>query len=662
MTDRTAESTAQASRDDRTAAIGVGIWILFGIGLLIAFRNASLGASIFVGVGWFGSIICFAPKAVANLFGPVFLYETVRVGRRNLTFIMRTLYLVFLTFILGIVLISWLDSIGALPWRPSGQGIRPGQMAKYGEMAFLTFAPIQYFVIVLLTPAYVAGIIADEKERKTLEFLFATDLKNREIIFGKLAARLVTLMMYIIAGIPLLASLMLFGGIDPELLLAIYAGTILTMIFLASISIYFSTVFKRPRDAIVMSYLFIGALFILTWFLSFLFTSLPFILRGPVVFLGFEIPCHEIGCWIGAVNPAFLVLCWTSLGISADGLAPKFVIVSLILTVLPLGWSILKLRHVATHQSYGVKATKEKNARPLRACGNDPMFWKEVYVDGQRKNGWAAWIAGSVIITLVFAWPILIFCICYYDQNYDFRGWNASSLRDFRSAMSVWLRVATGALSFLMMMGAGTRAASSVCSEKDRDTWISLISTPLDTMSILLGKWWGAILGMRKIFYVLVMVWLLGSVVGAVEPMMLVPALIQLAIYVSFFAWLGIYISCGARKSLIASIRMMLAGIFLSGGFWFFAIFCCFLPLGIMRTNSDPQEIVATLLASFTPPFVMGWMPLEDLDHISPFDPSVRHHIGPWFIILGMFVWSAGSVLMAFLANDSFRRQANRLR
>ena len=35
----------------------------------------------------------------------------------------------------------------------------------------------------MLTPAYVAGAISEEKDRKTLEFLLATDLRNREIGF-----------------------------------------------------------------------------------------------------------------------------------------------------------------------------------------------------------------------------------------------------------------------------------------------------------------------------------------------------------------------------------------------------------------------------------------------------------------------------------------------
>src|SRR5256885_15603527 len=97
--------------------------------------------------------------------------------------------------------------------------------ADLAEKFFLAFAVTQFLVVVALTPVYVAGTIAVEKERKTLEFLLATDLRNREIVFGKLAARVTNLLMYVFAGLPIVAVLQLFGGIGPNLLLAALAAT-----------------------------------------------------------------------------------------------------------------------------------------------------------------------------------------------------------------------------------------------------------------------------------------------------------------------------------------------------------------------------------------------------------------------------------------------------
>lgn len=655
------KSTGQATRDDRQAMFGVALWIVFGLVAGFLVRNASIGTQILVAVGCLSSIVLFAPKAIADLFGPVFIYETVRVGRRKLTFILRTLYLVMLTFVLGIVFLNWLESIGAWPFYRNGGGIPSGQLAIYGETAFLTFAPIQYAVILLLTPAYVAGIIADEKERKTLEFLFATDLRNREIIFGKLAARLVTLGMYIIAGLPLLASLMLFGGIDPESLLGVYVGTILTMVTLASVSIFFSTNFKKPRDAIVVSYLMIAAYFIATAILSMLLISLPLMVGGPVTFFEWEVPVHEIGAWVGAINPIFLIAQIASAGASVESLLLKFLITCLAISGFCLWSSIRNLRRISLAQSYGVKRIRDQTARGHKQCGNDPVFWKEVTVDAGRRKTWSQFFAGLIVILLVFCWPILIFCVSYLDQNYRFTGFTDRNFRLFREGVAVWVRVASGGLGFLMMLGAATRGASVITGEKDRDTWTTLISTPLSSWNILIGKWWGAVLGLRSMAYMLGMVWLFGAVLGATEPIMLLPAALYLFTYVGCMAWLGIWISCTARTTLIASIRVVMAGLFLSGGFWFVSIFCCFMPLGMLRFRGDTFESLFLVLLSATPPMVMGWLPLEDFSSLEPFDPRRRPYLGPVFVLIFFFVWNAASVMFALLSYQSFQKLTNRI-
>ena len=59
--------------------------------------------------------------------------------------------------------------------------------------AFSTFCAItigQEILVLLLTPALVAGVIADEKQRKTLHYLMASQLTSAEIVLGKLLVRM----------------------------------------------------------------------------------------------------------------------------------------------------------------------------------------------------------------------------------------------------------------------------------------------------------------------------------------------------------------------------------------------------------------------------------------------------------------------------------------
>ena len=65
-----------------------------------------------------------------------------------------------------------------------------------------------------ITPALVGGTIAGEKQRKTLHYLLASELSSAEIVLGKLMARMLMVLVYLVAGVPMLFLLMLFGGVD----------------------------------------------------------------------------------------------------------------------------------------------------------------------------------------------------------------------------------------------------------------------------------------------------------------------------------------------------------------------------------------------------------------------------------------------------------------
>ena len=49
--------------------------------------------------------------------------------------------------------------------------------------------------------------VADEKDRRTLDYLLTTDLGDSEIVFGKLIARLATLSLILLTGLPIFSLL-----------------------------------------------------------------------------------------------------------------------------------------------------------------------------------------------------------------------------------------------------------------------------------------------------------------------------------------------------------------------------------------------------------------------------------------------------------------------
>ena len=97
-------------------------------------------------------------------------------------------------------------------------------MAEIGQAVFRTFIFAQGIAILLLTPALVAGVVAEEKRRKTLHYLLASRLTSGEIILGKLAARLLHVGVFLAIGLPIISLLSLFGGVDPKFVVLGFRG------------------------------------------------------------------------------------------------------------------------------------------------------------------------------------------------------------------------------------------------------------------------------------------------------------------------------------------------------------------------------------------------------------------------------------------------------
>ena len=70
----------------------------------------------------------------------------------------------------------------------------------------------------------VASAVALEKDRKTLELLLMTNLSNSELVLGKLLAGMLTVLMVVVAALPLLMLVALLGGVSIGQILRIEVG------------------------------------------------------------------------------------------------------------------------------------------------------------------------------------------------------------------------------------------------------------------------------------------------------------------------------------------------------------------------------------------------------------------------------------------------------
>ena len=107
------------------------------------------------------------------MLGPVFAAEMVTSMRRSRYFFLRILYALILLVTIGICYSSIADRFP----QPT-----IAQAAYVATSILVGFIWLQLAMILVVAPGLAAGTIAVERQRRTIEYLFATDLSNREIV------------------------------------------------------------------------------------------------------------------------------------------------------------------------------------------------------------------------------------------------------------------------------------------------------------------------------------------------------------------------------------------------------------------------------------------------------------------------------------------------
>ena len=161
--------------------------------------------------------------------GPLFYYDLVTATRRGQHSLLRSVAAIGLLLTLLVGYANHVPGFNALhPFAPLPGIHEPQQFATWFMYACLI---VQVVGVFLIAPMVVADAIARDRETRMLEFLFATDLSDWEIVAGKLFSRLAYLAGALLAGLPVVAMTQLFGGVDRDRLTMGYA-TLLSCLFL----------------------------------------------------------------------------------------------------------------------------------------------------------------------------------------------------------------------------------------------------------------------------------------------------------------------------------------------------------------------------------------------------------------------------------------------
>ena len=202
---------------------------------------------------------------------PVFHKEIRRLRLRQSN-VARSAIAVIALVMLGLV--YWL-----VHWGLSNE---PG--ASAGRTAWMILVSVQYLLICLVAPAIAANAITQEKEQQTWDMLLHSRLYPAEIILGKLVARLIAVVVLILAFLPLAIYCWFHAAregvgsyhyITPARFLAAYGVMFISAVFFTTVGLFLSWLLDRTLYAIMLSYTFVvGGLCIATFLVTAALSSL----------------------------------------------------------------------------------------------------------------------------------------------------------------------------------------------------------------------------------------------------------------------------------------------------------------------------------------------------------------------------------------------------
>jgi ABC-type transport system involved in multi-copper enzyme maturation permease subunit len=521
------------------------------------------------------------------MLGPVFSAELRRAGRRGRFHVLRWLYAAWL--IAQLVYIY--DQTHAPQYAGRG-AVRPSPTKAAGDFSrgFRDLVLGQQFVlVVLVTPAFVAGAITDEKTRGTLQGLLTAHVTPADVVLGKLFARCAQVGTLGLVPLPLLAFVGPAAGIPPEFLVILVGVTAVVLFGLGGLSLLASVWFRQTRTAVMLTYLVLLA----GWSGLRFADSTGWV---PTEWAEAFNPVHALRPALDRDDPgeAFRRLAqaaavWGGLGLVTTALA-----------VWRLRPAYLRQMEARPRKRLALGGAVGR-PRPTR----DPLAWKERFVGIVVPP----WLGVPVVAAVAAA---ITFYVLDDSQFVSF----AAAYRDrVLGTLGGWVL-------FLATVVVGVRCSGSITGERERQTWEGLMTTSLTVEELVRGKlrgilrstwpyvlafWFGAgLVGVvytglnRDLFVVaLVAIGLAGIVVwraprwGASAATTTVLAVagcsgIQTTVIVAAFVaatWLamyfigavGLYCSAWARSSWRSLLGTIAFGY--AGGF---ALFCVASPVGCL--------------------------------------------------------------------------------
>ncbi len=442
-------------------------------------------------------------SAVSILFGPLAGLECRMASRRG--------WIIWIRLVAGVA--TLINVMVALWWWWINQKMSTYHLPSL-ELAIGLGAceGVLVSIALIMAPAVLAGSLAGDKERGSIGLLLTTNVSSLDIVLGRLAGRMSQIGQLLLAGVPGVLLLAWLSGFRVDEQITLLALPVAVALGGSGIALGFSAISRRGRDALLVVYL-VDVLLLLSSQLA--------LVTSP---------------WVALINP------YESIGSLSTGVSigPAWVTIGVWLALGSLGvvmaaWR-LRSASLATIDG-GRKRARIRRRGWVPALDDRPMLWKELYIERAGSLGrggrWlgallVAWLGlGSLALAAILGWATFL------RPDEAVASWAVTQL-------NTWYASGTGAIAALIVAAIGLRAAVTISSERERETWDALLTSPLEGSEIVRSKLFGSLYGLRWLIGSAFLAWTLAVTLGSMPALGYFALISGVAVVGAFLAAMGV--------------------------------------------------------------------------------------------------------------------------
>lgn len=520
------------------------------------------------------------------LAGPLFRREVLTAPRGPKHFLLRSGY------VAGLLVLMWTAHQVTF----SFEDVRTnGAVARFGTFVFQIFSIIQLSLVIAFSLLAAAGSVAQEKDRRTLVLLLMTDLRDRELVAGKLLASLLSIGVLVLASLPVFCFVYLLGGVTLGQILWVESLCIVSGVAAGSWGSLMA--FWREKTFQTLALSALGAALFL----------------GVVWIVGEWGAGSPVGAVASALNPYGVLGHLLNPFALGEGVSLSRVVIQSVLalgglTVLLVGVTVVMVRRWnpsrSVHQQARAAETAAKVQKEPRNVWTSPLLWREIRTLAY----------GRKVIVIKLAYLLLsVFAVLYLRQ---FGGSEIQVLGMISPEGFAFV-----ALSLVGLMLVNAQAVTSVTSERDGQTLELLLVTDVTAKEFVFSKLGGVFYNTKEVLLMPLLLagWYVASGTLTVENAVYVTlsfvALAWFAAMLGLHAGLSYDVSRSGITNSLGTMFFLFVGIFVcmmlmvearsSFGLQMvpFIAFILGGSIGLSASLTARNASSALLLASFTLPF-----------------------------------------------------------